>query len=277
LGGCRRGSSTAGVRGARRPLRFTESGNPDDERAYRTHWVSSELSEKRRAQLTERLNRPPDLVVVMPVRDWVCAECGGTGGLLLMEDAGPLCLHCAELDHLVFLPAGDAALTRRARKGSTLSAVVVRFSRARKRYERQGILVEEAALDEAEAECLADEEARRRRREREQERRIEQDEEFQAELAEEIVRLFPGCPRIRAESIARHAGARGSGRVGRTAAGRALDPDAVTLAVAASVRHEDTPYDELLMGGLSRFEAREAVRDDVEGVLERWRALASKR
>ena len=41
----------------------------------------------------------------------------------------------------------DAALTLRAKKNSRLSAVVVRFSRARKRYERQGILVAEDALE----------------------------------------------------------------------------------------------------------------------------------
>lgn len=74
-----------------------------------------------------------------------------------------MCLQCAEMDHLLFLRAADAALTRRARRGSGLSAVVVRFSRARGRYERQGILVEEAALEQAEAECLADEPARARR------------------------------------------------------------------------------------------------------------------
>lgn len=44
------------------------------------------------------------------------------------------------MEHLVFLGAGDAALTRRAKAASGLSAVVVRFSRG-KRYERQGILV----------------------------------------------------------------------------------------------------------------------------------------
>ena len=62
-------------------------------------------------------------------------------------------MQCADLDHLVYLPAGDAALTRRAKRASRLSAVVVRFSRSRQRYERQGILVEEEALEAAEAEC----------------------------------------------------------------------------------------------------------------------------
>lgn len=70
---------------------------------------------------------------------------------------GALCLACGDLDHLVFLSAGDAALTRRARKYSILSAVVLKWSRARKRYERQGLLVEECALEKAEWEGKANE------------------------------------------------------------------------------------------------------------------------
>ncbi len=213
-----------------------------------------------------------EIVVVSALKDWSCVECGGGGGMLTMEDRGPLCLGCADLGHLVFLPSGDAALTRRARKASGLSAVVVRFSRARRRYERQGILVEEEALEQAEAECLADADARARRRERERLRRGEQDLAFQAEIATEILRLFPGCPRARAKEIARHAGARGSGRVGRSAAGRALDPGALELAVAASVRHRDTGYDQLLMSGRDRGEARLLVRDEMDRLLDSWRA-----
>ena len=64
---------------------------------------------------------------------------------MLAGEKGALCLPCADLDHLVFLPSGDAALTRRAGKHSTLAAVVLKWSRARKRYERQGFLVEETA------------------------------------------------------------------------------------------------------------------------------------
>ena len=47
-------------------------------------------------------------------------------------------LDCSDLGHLVFPRSGDAALTRRAKKASQLSAVVVRWSQTRKRYERQG-------------------------------------------------------------------------------------------------------------------------------------------
>src|SRR5918996_1950012 len=136
----------------RRRLRFSKSGDAAIERAYRTHWVSPELSEAK----LERKVAPvasPELVVISPLREWTCAKCGAEGeGLMIMDEPGPLCMDCAEMNHLVFLPAGDAALTRRAKKGSNLSAVVVRFSRARKRYERHGILVEEEALERAERE-----------------------------------------------------------------------------------------------------------------------------
>jgi len=213
------------------------------------------------------------LVVVQPIRDWACAECGGDGDLLRMDDAGPLCLTCSDLDHLVFLPSGDTALTRRATKASGLSAVVVRWSRSRKRYERQGVLVEDRALALAEEQCMSDEDARMRRRERDRVRRASSDEEFQSRLADEITRLFPGCPPERAAAIARHTGSRGSGRVGRSAAGRALGENAITLAVAASVRHEDTSYDALLMSGLPRDAARDQVRPAIDRVLAAWRAL----
>ncbi|MGH3921792.1 MAG: hypothetical protein ACRDTT_02765 [Pseudonocardiaceae bacterium] len=133
----------------RRSLRFSVSGATEIERAYRTHWVSPELSAAKRERLAERQSRPPDLVVISPLKDWTCTTCSGTGDLLIMQDAGPVCLRCAGLDHLVFLPSGDAGFTRRAHRASELSAVVVRFSRSRKRYERQGLLVEDAALTQA--------------------------------------------------------------------------------------------------------------------------------
>ncbi|MQA12186.1 MAG: DUF2293 domain-containing protein [Pseudonocardiaceae bacterium] len=263
-------TSYVGATRNRRALRFTVGGDPETERAYRTHWISPGLSETRRERLTERQNKPPDLTAIMPLTEWSCTGCAGTGDFLVMDDAGALCLACADMDHLIFLPSGDAALTRRAKKASTLSAVVVRFHRSRKRYERQGILVEQPALETAEEQCLADEDVRERRRERDRERRANGDLEFQAELANAITRLFPRCPAERAEAIARHAGTRGSGRVGRSAAGRALDDDAVRLAVIASIRHDDTGYDELLMAGIPRDDARQRVRPDIDHVLESW-------
>jgi hypothetical protein len=255
----------------RRSLRFTADGDQAAERAWRTHWIRPDLSAAARERLTRRQSKAPELVVIEPLNEWTCTGCGGSGSHLFMEGPGPLCLGCADLGHLVFLPAGNAALSRRAKQASRLSAVVVRFSRARKRYERQGILVEEAALEQAEAQCLADEDARARRRERDRQRRAGQDLASQARLAEAVVRLFPGCPAERAEAIARHAGARGSGRVGRSAAGRVLDEQAIRLAVVASVRHQDTDYDALLMSGVPRTDAREQVQPDIDRALAAWR------
>jgi hypothetical protein len=134
----------------RQTLRFSRSRDPAIEEQYRIHWVARELSEKKRERLAEKASRAPDLVVIRPVNtEWTCCRCGGTGDLLMMENSGPTCLRCVGLDDLEYLPAGDAALTRRVKAKSTKYAVVVRFSRSRRRYERQGLLVESQALADA--------------------------------------------------------------------------------------------------------------------------------
>lgn len=207
-------------------------------------------------------------------RDSQCEECqeelGPRAWITLREDKGALCLACADLDHLEFLPTGSAALTRRARKHSKLSAVVLKFSRLRKHYERQGVLVEENALQQAEAECLADNEARARRREREEERRAELDHQYVESFAKRIRELFPNCPAGREFEIANHACRKYSGRVGRTARAKTLDADAVLLAVKAHIRHNDTNYDDLLSECFPRHEARADVRGRVNQIVETW-------
>ena len=140
----------------RQALRFSHSGHPEIEALYRTHWVSPVLPEKRRERLAVQANRPPDLVVVQPLKhEWKCHRCGGTGDLLVMENPGPACLSCVGLDDLEFLPAGDALLTRRVKAKSARCAVVVRFSRGRGRYERQGLLVETHILAEVQQQIEA--------------------------------------------------------------------------------------------------------------------------
>src|SRR5438128_943734 len=139
-----------------------------------------------------------ELKVFISSRESTCGECGENLGshacISLARDKGALCLACADLDHLIFLPSGNTALTRRARKHSTLNAVVLKWSRARKRYERQDLLVEPQALEKAEEECLADSEIRARRREREVLRRDEVDREYVEKFAARVRELFPGCP-----------------------------------------------------------------------------------
>ncbi len=71
-----------------------------------------------------------ELKVFISNRESQCDECGEDLGrhawITLQEAKGALCLTCADLDHLVFLPSGDAALTRRSRKHSGLFAVVLK-------------------------------------------------------------------------------------------------------------------------------------------------------
>lgn len=222
---------------------------------------------------TGKKSRRDEIVVFWIIRDSVCAECHeelGKGRFLRLEAERPLCLACADLDHLVFLGRGDAALTRRASRYSTLRAVVVRFSRSRKRCERQGVLVEEQALARAEQECLSDAEARRLARERAAERRLEHDAEYERAFAQRIGELYPGCPVEEQRAIAEHACQKYSGRIGRSASAKELEAGAVDLAVRAHVRHAHTQYDELLASGAARDEARALVAACVTKRLSHW-------
>ena len=215
-----------------------------------------------------------EIVVFSILKPSACAECGEElwkGSFLRMEKGKPLCLECADLDHLVFLPRGDVALTRRSRKYSILSAVVVRFSRSRKRYERQGLLVESGALERAQEECLSDEEKRRVAREQAALAREQADHQYVVQFTESIRSRYPDCPPGEAEAIAKHACEKYSGRVGRSAGAKSFDATAIDLAVKAHVRHTHTEYDRLLSRGWERSEGRSAVVDTVVKIMERWR------
>lgn len=221
------------------------------------------------------MEKPEQLKVFISNRDSFCEECktelGRSSWIHLVEGKGALCLTCADLDHLEFLPPGNAALTRRANKLSTLSAVVLRWSRARNRYERQGLLVEPAALEQAEISCLADADLRLAQSRRRAERELVHDATYVDLFARAIRERYPSCPPEREEDIATHACRKHSGRVGRSADAKALDPAAVDLAVRAHVRHRETDYDQLLAQGWARDEARRSVGAAVDTVLEHWR------
>jgi len=220
------------------------------------------------------MNQFNDLKVFIANREAKCDECGENLGrkawITLKEDKGALCLVCADLDHLIFLPSGNTALTRRARQNSILSAVVLKWSQNRRRYERQGVLIEENALRKAEKECLADDEIRSRRREREAERRAEIDIQYIDRFAKRVRELFPLCPQGREMSIAEHACLKYSGRIGRTATAKDLEEKAIRLAVIAHIRHAETSYDELLAKSNNRAESRFRVNDKVTEILNRW-------
>ncbi|HEV2692208.1 MAG TPA: DUF2293 domain-containing protein [Verrucomicrobiae bacterium] len=98
----------------------------------------------------------------------------------------------------------------------------------------------------------------------------EQDREFVAGLAGVIASQYPGCPGAGTRRIAEHTGRRHSSRVGRSAADRAYEASAVTLAVVARIRHTRTNYDELLTLGTERLAARTLMREKIGQVRLKW-------
>jgi hypothetical protein len=220
-------------------------------------------------------DKPEELKVFISNRESVCGEClenlGSHAWVTLNREKGALCLSCADLDHLEFLPSGDKALTLRAKKYSSVHAIILKWSNARKHYERQGLLVQKEAIEKAEEECLKDEDIRERRRVREAERREQVDEHYVKRFIERIQELYPNSPAGRAKIIAEHACQKYSGRIGRTGAAKSFDESAIKLAVIAHIRHAMTEYDELLSKGYERLDARKSVNDKVFDILEKWK------
>lgn len=215
-----------------------------------------------------------EIKVFISLRDSTCSECkenlGHKAWITLDHNKGALCLSCADMEHLIFLPAGDAALTRRAKKHSKFSAIVLKWSRNRKRYERQGILIDSEALEKAEEECLQDNQLREKRREREAINREEIDRQFIEDFDKRIREIFPGCPTGREKEISEHACLKYSGRVGRSKAAKDFSEQAVRLAVIAHIRHIETEYDELLGRSFERYDARSKVEEEVNLILTKW-------
>ncbi len=217
-----------------------------------------------------------DISVYISFKDDECIECKSSlykGDMILLDkDYKPICLSCADLDHLIYLPSGNAVLTTRAKQHSKLFAVVLKFSRARKRNERQGLLVEKTALEKAEEKCLADKEVREIRRKRDKIRREILDQEYTKNFAEKIRELYPNMPRDREFEIAELACQKYSGRVGRSASANELNKEPVDLAVIAHIRHSETKYDELLLSGLDKSDARHEVKSRIAEVIEKWKS-----
>lgn len=257
------------------PLRICVDNDAKREAFFKTHYRSANLTDKQKQRIEAKQTKVPDLVVFESVSDSDhCNECGDSiskSDHFVLEKQEMLCLACADMDHLEMLPSGDATLTRRARKHSQLSAVVKRFNRRRKRYDRLGILVSPNAIQAAEAENEGDADQRAKRRAQASQQRAKQDAQLVEAMIDLIVVDFPGCTRKEAYDIASHTAQRGSGRVGRSAAGRDLEPQAVELAVIAWIRHQHTPYDRLLMQGVERQEARNMIRADLNTVLSSWK------
>lgn len=198
-----------------------------------------------------------------------CVACGAEtprGTLVVLKrEAGLRCLACAGLADLEYVPAGDVALTRRALTLSSRVAIVVKFSRARKRHERQGVLVEPEALAAARASCEEDAARRQAARGPRQARAERKEQAYFTRLLARIVELFPGCPGEEPEAIARRACEKHSGRVGRSRAAKLLDEAAEGL--------EAFREEVIIAGVMVADEARPLVAGAIEDHLARWREV----
>lgn len=226
--------------------------------------------------MTEKINLEDcDLTVYYTDCALKCAECGKDVDkhaiIFKMPHKGKVCLSCAGLDHLVFLNSGNTALTNRSRKYSVVSAVIMSYSKARKRYERQGILVEENALEQAKIDCEADATKREIQRGKAAIRRAKLDEEYIKRFTTAIRELLPYCPEQIEYKIAQHACEKSSGRVGRCANAKALNEQHIRLAVEAHIRHAETNYDELLFNMYEKEDARRMIRGSVDEIMSLWK------
>lgn len=142
-----------------------------------------------------------------------------------------------EQHNMVYLPKGDAFATRRARQYSDTTVDVVRYNGYGN--VKVGILADVKAVERAIAESEATRDERKRKAAEAQMR-------FEQRFGEAIREQFPQCPAGCADEIVARACSKGSRRVGRSAMGRALNPDAIRWAVGAHIRHNHTAYEMLL-------------------------------
>ena len=221
--------------------------------------------------------KPPydsDAILVFPSQgEGDCAHCATPlyqSAFVTFKNDTIACVKCGGLENLEFLPSGNTALTRRANALSAVKYVVLKFSRARKRYERQGILARPEILDQARRECAADEAAREAKRQASSARRDKQDTTHIAAFAARIRELYPSAPVGVEHEIAAHACRKHSHRVGRAAFAKELDPESIHLAVRAHIRHHHTSYDRLMSSGADRPDARLLVAARIEETTRRW-------
>jgi hypothetical protein len=205
-----------------------------------------------------------------------CITCGkpiplGKSFVAESENHKGTCFACSPFVGYVMLPPGNVAMTRRSKKHSTLCGVVLAWNQRRKRYERQGQLVEEIAIEKARLECEKDQTIRDKKNKKAAITRKIKDREYKIAFAKAIRKRYPNCPAKRENHIAQHACEKYSGRVGRTANAKQFDEKMIDLAVEAHIRHAETDYDIRFGQGKSKKEIRSEVKYDINHILRKWR------
>ena len=216
-----------------------------------------------------------DITVFIARRDVTCGECGEALGrhawITLDRDRGALCLACADLDHLVFLPAGNTARrhdeprsTRPSPPSCWNGAAHANVTSGRACWWRRRLWPKlkrnawPTPMRGSGAARVKSSAAPKKTR------------SMWRALPRPSASCILPAHLAREQVIAEHACRKYSGRVGRSAAAKKLDAEAVRLAVIAHVRHAETTYDQLLSQGYERRDARGEVEGQVARVLARW-------
>ncbi len=159
-----------------------------------------------------------------------------------------------------FVPKGDVYITKNCRKktheaGEKLYVVVDKNNRT------IGLRCPKSVFDAVQTEHLVTAEKRAAAVQK-------RDTTIENMFEKALKRLFPKTPKDAVPKILKHALEKRSGRVGRT--GTVELDDKVNLAVGAHIRHRHTNYDALLREGISRDDAREMIRDQLNAVVKQW-------
>jgi predicted nucleic acid-binding Zn ribbon protein len=205
-----------------------------------------------------------------------CAQCKkpikkGEAFIAESELAKGTCFSCSPFTRCVLLPPGNAALTRRSKKHSSICGVVFSWNQRRKRYERMGQYVDAGAITLAIKECDEDEEKRAAKNIKAALVREIEDKVYIQEFGKAIRLRYPRCPKLREFAIAAHACEKYSGRVGRSASAKKFDAQMIDLAVEAHIRHVETDYDFQFGKGKSKKEIRAEMGFTIRRILSSWR------
>ncbi|KAI0400073.1 hypothetical protein F4802DRAFT_586708 [Xylaria palmicola] len=166
-----------------------------------------------------------------------------------------------------FVPKGNPYLTRNCRQQTQRARQVI-YVVVNDKKKQVGIRVPSPIY----AEVLQAEEATRVSRKKQV---IKRDEGLENQFREAILSQFPRIPPDEVSKIARHATAKGEGRVGRT---ETIEMGhKARLAAQAHIRHTKTDYDSLLKKGIGRTTAREMTSEKVLDILKEWRMAPKSR
>jgi hypothetical protein len=187
-------------------------------------------------------------------------------------------------DDWTFLPKGDAALTRKVRKGPHWILISKEKTKNDHYNEAIGTIAPSKNIELAFNELGGEEKAISRRKGKEEGQR-KREERMNENLKSAIIRSFPRIPEKDINNIlesSRRSGAVGNARWLYFAMSEESDESfdqAAYLAVQAHARHQYTDYDQIISdltlelgyGDEAKQQARASVRDKIGEVLGSWR------